>query len=80
MKILLAVEDFGCAETVRKAVIAQFRTDGTELRLVHAPEPLPVGRDRAVGPRHLLGEASEQGPGGVGGRPARHTPPTLRRP
>ena len=49
MKILLAVEDFGCAETVRKAVIAQFRTDGTELRLVHAPEPFPVGLAQEIG-------------------------------
>jgi len=43
LKILLAVEDFRCAEIVRKAVIAQFKTDNTELRLVHALEPFPVG-------------------------------------
>ena len=43
MKILLAVEGFRCAEIVRKAVIAQFKADNTEVRLVHALESFPVG-------------------------------------
>ena len=51
MKILLAVEDFRCAETVRKAVIAQFKTDNTEVRLVHALEPFPVGLAQEMGGR-----------------------------
>ena len=51
MKILLAVEDFGCAEIVRKAVIAQFKTDKTEVRLVHALEPFPVGLAEEMGGR-----------------------------
>ena len=49
MKILLAVEDFRRAETVRKAMIAQFKTDGTEVRLVHALEPFPVGLAEEMG-------------------------------
>ena len=51
MKILLAVEDFRCAETVRKAVIAQFKTDNTEVRLVHALELFPVGLAQEMGGR-----------------------------
>ena len=51
MKILLAVEDFRCAETVRKAMIAQFKTDRTEVRLVHALEPFPVGLAEEMGGR-----------------------------
>jgi nucleotide-binding universal stress UspA family protein len=51
MKILLAVEDFTCAEIVRKAVIAQFRTDNTEVRLVRALEPFPVGLAEEMGGR-----------------------------
>jgi len=49
MKTLLAVEDFRSAEIVRKAVIAQFKTDNTEVRLVHALEPFPVGLAEAMG-------------------------------
>jgi nucleotide-binding universal stress UspA family protein len=49
MKIRLAVEDFRCAEIVRKSVITQFKTDKTELRLVHALEPFPVGLVEEMG-------------------------------
>lgn len=49
MKMLLAVEDFRCAEIVRKAVIAQFKTDDTELRLAHAVEPFPAGLAEEMG-------------------------------
>ncbi len=49
MKILLAVEDFRCAEIVRKVVIAQFKTDNTEVRLMHALEPFPVGLAQEMG-------------------------------
>ncbi len=49
MKILLAVEDFRCAEIVRKAVIAQFKTDNAEVRLVHALELFPVGLAEEMG-------------------------------
>ncbi len=51
MRILLAVEDFRCAENVRKAVIAQFKTENAEVRLVHALEPFPVGLAEEVGGR-----------------------------
>jgi nucleotide-binding universal stress UspA family protein len=43
VKILLAAEDFGSAEILRKALIAQFKTDNSEVRLVHALEPFPLG-------------------------------------
>lgn len=53
MKILLAVEDFRCAEIVRKAVIAQFKTENAELRLVHALEAFPVGLAEEMGGRDV---------------------------
>jgi nucleotide-binding universal stress UspA family protein len=42
MNILLAIDDSKSSEAVAKALIAQAQPKGTELRLLHVIEPLPI--------------------------------------
>ena len=49
MKIILAVDDVRSAGIASQALIAQFKTGNTEVRLVHAIEPYPVDLAEQMG-------------------------------
>jgi nucleotide-binding universal stress UspA family protein len=49
MRILLALDDSRCSEAATEALIAQAKTENTEVRVLHAVEPFPVTLARRMG-------------------------------
>jgi len=49
MNILVAIDDSKFSEAAANAVIAQMKTDGTEIRLLHVLAPFPVALAEKMG-------------------------------
>jgi nucleotide-binding universal stress UspA family protein len=49
LKILLAIDDAEFSEIAANAVIAQVKTNGTKIRLLHVLEPFPVALAEQMG-------------------------------
>ena len=49
MRILLAVDDSKFCEVVANAVIAEMKTNGTKIKLLHVLEPFPVALAEQMG-------------------------------
>ncbi len=49
MRILLAVDESKFSEAAADAVVAQVKTNGTEIRLMHVLEPFPVALAEQMG-------------------------------
>jgi nucleotide-binding universal stress UspA family protein len=52
-KILLAVDESEFSEAAARAVIAQTRAEGVEIRVLHVAESIPAYLTREAGPRYL---------------------------
>ncbi len=49
MNILVAIDDSKFSEAAANAVIAQVKTNGTEVRLLHVLDPFPVALAEKMG-------------------------------
>ena len=54
MNILVAIDDSKFSEAAANAVIAQVKTDGTEIRLLHVLAPFPVFWQKRWGASNFL--------------------------